>query len=72
MIGFFPSIEAFYCAPTEMDNIHFMENVVSCGSSDLINGKWKIIGNLPVTDFEIQLTTRLVANHIYIADNLVR
>ncbi|WP_205773389.1 hypothetical protein [Aggregatibacter actinomycetemcomitans] len=49
-----------------------MENVVSCGSSDLINGKWKIIGNLPVTDFEIQLTTRLVANHIYIADNLVR
>ncbi|WP_162616856.1 hypothetical protein [Aggregatibacter kilianii] len=72
VIGFLPSVETFSSEPNEISNIHFMENVIYCGNSELINGKWKIIGHLPVSDFEIQLTTRIVANQVYVADNIIR
>lgn len=72
MIGFLPSKETFESVPFEVKDLQFMEGVIYTGNSELNNGNWKIIGNQDVTDEEVLLTKRRVANAIMIKDNEVR
>ena len=68
MIGFIPSEDTFNTIPENLNEIKFLENVIYTGNSELKNSNWKIIGYQNITNNEITLTKRRVANAIMIKD----
>lgn len=72
MIGFIPSKETFQKIPSDIDSIDFMNKVIYTDKYLLQNGNWPIIGYKDVTEKEILLTERRVANVVMIKDYEVR
>lgn len=72
MIGFIPSEDTFNTIPENLNEIKFLENVIYTGNSELKNSNWKIIGYQNITNNEITLTKRRVANAIMIKDDEIR
>lgn len=72
MIGFIPSEDTFNTIPENLNEVKFLENVIYTGNSELKNSNWKIIGYQNITNNEITLTKRRVANAIMIKDDEIR
>lgn len=72
MIGFICSEETFNSPPKTLNEIKFLSKVIYTGNSELKNGNWEIIGHQDITDDEILLTKRRVANAIMIKDDEIR
>lgn len=72
MIGFIPSEDTFNTIPENLNEVKFLETVIYTGNSELKNGNWKIIGYQNITNNEISLTKRRVANAIMIKDDEIR
>ena len=72
MIGFIPSEDTFNTIPENLNEIKFLENVIYTGNSELKNSNWKNIGDQNITNNEITLTKRRVANAIMIKDDEIR
>ena len=72
MIGFIPSEETFSTPPENLNELKFLKNVIYTGNLELQNGNWKIIGHQNITNDEIILTKRRVANAIMIKDDEIR
>ena len=72
MIGFIPSEETFSTLPENLNELKFLKNVIYTGNLELQNGNWKIIGHQNITNDEIILTKRRVANAIMIKDDEIR
>ncbi|MGC7560408.1 hypothetical protein [Pasteurella sp. PK-2025] len=72
MIGFIPSENIFCTIPNDLTEVKFLNNVIYTANSELKNGNWKIIGYQIITDDEIILTKRRVANAIMIKDDEIR
>ena len=72
MIGFIPSEETFSTLPENLNELKFLKNIIYTGNLELKNGNWKIIGHQNITNDEIILTKRRVANAIMIKDDEIR
>lgn len=54
--------------PDDISNINFLDKVFYTGNHFLKDGNWSIIGTQTVTDFEKELTTRLIGNSLWKLD----
>ena len=54
--------------PDDISNINFLDKVFYTGNHFLKDRNWSIIGTQTVTDFEKELTTRLIGNSLWKLD----
>lgn len=71
-IGLILSKLAYEQAPTDLEHIEFMSQVIYSDDTFIKSGGWQVLGNRPLNEQEEQLSLRRVANSIMLKDEYLR